>query len=118
MKGMVFYMELNYKKVPYTRRCEIGERLREFRISLGLTQEKMAEILEVSKSHYGQAERGNSNLGEYRLLLLADKLGADITHILTGSGTRKIVFSEYVTECPIEKLFYVEQIFNCITKIL
>lgn len=74
----------NERKIPFERRCEIGERLREFRQSQNMTQDQMAEILGVSKTFYGQAERGISSLGEHKLLILSDKLNADIGYILTG----------------------------------
>lgn len=48
-------MEYNNRKIPYERRCEIGERLREFRLSKKMTQDEIAEILEISKTFYGQA---------------------------------------------------------------
>ena len=44
----------NERKIPFERRCEIGERLREFRQSQNMTQDQMAEILGVSKTFYGQ----------------------------------------------------------------
>ena len=49
-----------------------------------MTQEQFSELLGVSKTFYGQAERGISSLGLSKWLYLSDKLNADIGYILTG----------------------------------
>lgn len=105
-------------KISFERNYEIGARLREFRAKQGMTQEKMSELLEISKSHYGQVERGKNNLGEYRLMLLAEKLNADITYILTGNASRTICISDFTVDCPADQAFYVEQILQALTKLI
>lgn len=74
----------NKQEVPYERRYKIGERLRSFRLGKGLTQEQMSEKLGVSKTFYGQVERGSSSLGLNKLLILSDEFDADLGYILTG----------------------------------
>jgi len=111
-------MEYNKRKIPFERRCEIGERLRKFRDSKGLTQDQMAEILGISKSFYGQAERGNSSLGEYRLLVLSDELNADIGYILTGKKFYFVeAFNTYMS-VPEDKVEAVAQMAKLVTEIL
>lgn len=87
----------NKQGVPDERRYKIGERLRTFRISKGLTQEQMSEKLGVSKTFYGQVERGISNLGLSKLLILSDEFDADIGYILTGKKYYHLtgLFSEH-----------------------
>ena len=104
-------MEYNNRKIPYERRCEIGERLREFRLSKKMTQDEIAEILEISKTFYGQAERGNSSLGEYRLLLLAD-----IGYILTGKKYYHVDILDKLLEIPEEKEKIIQQILKLIVE--
>lgn len=109
-------MEYDNRKIPYERRCEIGERLREFRLSKKMTQDEIAEILEISKTFYGQAERGNSSLGEYRLLLLADRLDADIGYILTGKKYYHVDILDKLLEIPEEKEKIIQQILKLIVE--
>lgn len=50
----------------------VGERLRQLREGVGLTQEKLSENLGVSYNYYGQVERGCKGLSKQ----LASKLAA------------------------------------------
>lgn len=94
----------NERKIPFERRCEIGERLREFRQSQNMTQDQMAEILGVSKTFYGQAERGISSLGEHKLLILSDKFNADIGYILTGRKFYYTNILDYELQIPEKRI--------------
>ena len=100
----------NKQGVPCERRCKIGERLRNFRLGKGLTQEQMSEKLGVSKTFYGQVERGISSLGLNKLLLLSDEFDADIGYILTGKKYYHLSepFSEY--SIPLDRIDSIQRI--------
>lgn len=62
---------------------DIGERLRDERVRLGLTQIEIAEKLEVASKTQGLYERNARNpTTEY--LQGAAKLGMDVNYIITG----------------------------------
>lgn len=61
----------------------IGERLREERESLGMTQEQLADALSVTKKTQGIYERGQRSPNAEYLSALAD-IGCDVLYILTG----------------------------------
>jgi len=52
----------------------IGEKIRFFRERKGLSQSKMAELLEMSVQGYGNIERGNTNISYSRLELISKEL--------------------------------------------
>jgi len=63
---------------------EMGERLRERRSELHITQAEAVELLGLSLSFYGQIERGARKLSLEDLVLCEDKLGIDSRYLLTG----------------------------------
>ncbi len=67
----------------------LGQRIRKERQNLHLTQEQLAEKLNVSSTYIGFVERGERNLTLNKLSLLADILGVSIDYLLsddTGSS--------------------------------
>ena len=60
----VEYMQNGAKKETDKQQLyiDIGNRLKEIRKEKGYTQEKMAEILQVSTTFYGKVERGVNSL--------------------------------------------------------
>ena len=64
----------------------IGERLKKARISKNLTQEKLAEKLDVSIAFLSRIERGNSHISLKRLSRICDILGVSEGSILNGSS--------------------------------
>ena len=67
----------------------LGQRIRRERQNLHLTQEQLAEKLNVSSTYIGFVERGERNLTLNKLSLLADILGVSIDYLLsddTGSS--------------------------------
>ncbi|CDF42740.1 transcriptional regulator [Roseburia sp. CAG:182] len=67
----------------------LGQRIRRERQNLHLTQEQLAEKLNVSSAYIGFVERGERNLTLNKLSLLADILGVSIDYLLsddTGSS--------------------------------
>ncbi len=64
----------------------IGERLKRARIDNGLTQEKLAEKLDVSIAFLSRIERGSSHISLKRLSQICDILGITEGSILNGSS--------------------------------
>lgn len=64
----------------------IGERLKKARIDNNLTQEKLAEKLDVSIAFLSRIERGSSHISLKRLSQICDILGITEGSILNGSS--------------------------------
>lgn len=62
---------------------QFGDRLREVRKTLGLTQEQAAELVGLTRVHWGRCERGGLVPGGEALIALANA-GADMGFLLTG----------------------------------
>lgn len=89
---------------------EIGERLRERRSELHITQAVAAELLGISHSFYGQIERGTRRLSLEDIVICRDKLGMDPTYLLTGIRPLEITISNYLQDCPKEIRYDFEQL--------
>lgn len=61
----------------------LRNRIREERLKLGLTQEKLAEDIEISNSYMEQIERGERSLTLGTLVKVVNRLGALIDYLLT-----------------------------------
>lgn len=87
----------------------IGNRLLVKRREMHYTQEQMAEVLGVSTGFYGMIERGEKAPSIERLVIIYEKLGTDITYLLTGDEkeTQKV---DYIEKCPREKQYDLEQL--------
>ena len=64
----------------------IGERLKKARIENNLTQEELAEKLDVSIAFLSRIERGSSHISLKRLSQICDILGITEGSILNGSS--------------------------------
>ena len=87
----------------------IGERLKKARLAKGLTQEKLAEELDVSVAFLSRAERGNVKINLPRITQICDILDVSISSILTGTGSNSKNyltedFSNLLKNCPPEKI--------------
>ena len=65
----------------------LGKRIREERIKLNLTQEQLAEKVDISTSYVGQIERGERNISLDTLVNVANILGVTIDFLLQDSIT-------------------------------
>lgn len=63
---------------------EMGNRLREYRKTMGYTQEKASELLEINENFYGKLERAERYIPVDLIIDLHQKLGIDIQYLLTG----------------------------------
>jgi transcriptional regulator with XRE-family HTH domain len=72
----------------------VGERIRERRIMLGLTQQQLAEMIGVTYQQAHKYERGINRISAGRLFEIARALSAPITYFYDGigeQGTRQIM---------------------------
>lgn len=74
----------------------IGERLKDIRDDKGITQEQMAEILEVSRGHYGNWEIEKETIPLKKLNLLCNHFNISMDFIIgkcreyNGNGTHEL----------------------------
>ena len=65
----------------------LGKRIREERLRLNLTQERLSEDIESSTAYLGQIERGERSLTLDKLVRLAKRLGVTVDYLLSDSIT-------------------------------
>lgn len=70
---------MNYKR--------LGERIREERLRLNLTQAQLAEAIDISDTYMGAIERGERSLTLDTLVRLVNRLGVTIDYLLSDSVT-------------------------------
>ena len=66
----------------------IGKRLYKRRKEMRLTQEKMAELLEMSASFYRAIERGRKHISIEKILLVYERTGLSPDYLLPGKTCR------------------------------
>lgn len=60
----------------------LGEAIRRVRLSMGISQEKLALMAEVDRSYVGRVERGDNNVAILTLARLAQALGLSMTQLM------------------------------------
>lgn len=69
----------------------LGERIREERIRLNLTQAQLAEAIDISDTYMGAIEHGERSLTLDKLVKIVNRLGVTVDYILsdyvTGTDT-------------------------------
>ena len=93
----------------------IGKRLKHAREKQGLTQEKLAEQLEVSNAYISKMERGKTPINLHRLSELCLILEESTEYILSGtnSATGDYLRSEIITMlegCSADKIKLISQV--------
>lgn len=63
----------------------LGRRIREERLKLNLTQERLSESIDVSNSYIGQIERGERSLTLETLIKISKRLGVTVDYLLKES---------------------------------
>ncbi len=63
----------------------LGKRIREERLKLNLTQEKLAEDVNLSTAYIGQIERGERSLTLDNLIEVSNRLGVTVDYLLCDS---------------------------------
>lgn len=99
----------------------MGERLRTHRKLLHLTQEQLAEQLDISVKHYSEAERGIIGLSVENLIKVSEVLGISLDYLLKGI-TIEYPIPERIIEiyknCPDSKKKYLIELLELETKLL
>jgi transcriptional regulator with XRE-family HTH domain len=97
----------------------VGDRLRERRVMLGITQQRMAELLGVSYQQAHKYEKGINRISAGRLHQISSVLGVEINYFFDGLNdgeekhkmTSKRLFLELSrTICNIDNEAYLEAI--------
>ena len=65
----------------------LGERIREERLRLHLTQAQLAEAVDISDTYMGAIERGEPSLTLDTLVRLVNRLGVTVDYLLADSVT-------------------------------
>ncbi|QDR82593.1 transcriptional regulator, y4mF family [Sporomusa termitida] len=99
----------------------IGQRIKKIRKQKRLTQEKVAESLEVSTVYISQVENGKTKLSLEMLVRLASLLDTEPGYFLTGifyhsQDYLKADIAQLLRECPPEKLQLIMDVVKLITK--
>ena len=63
----------------------LGKRIREERLKMNLTQEKLAESIDVTDAFIGQIERGERSLSIDTLIKISKRLNVTIDYLLKDS---------------------------------
>ena len=91
----------NKTSINYT---DIGKRIREERVKLGLSQQDLAELSELTPTNISHIERGATKLSLPSMINIANALNVSVDKLLmgvtAGSGeTLKNSFMEIVEDC-------------------
>lgn len=60
----------------------VGRRIRYYRLKRGWSQEKLAEMADMDRTHVGRIERGEKNIGIENLARLARVLGVRVAGLV------------------------------------
>lgn len=96
---------------------QIGNRLLECRKELNYTQEQLAEMLGIGTAYYGKIERGEKCPSIERMILINEKLGMDLTYLITGKVSEDTKEARYFEKCPTDKRDYMEQLLKIALKL-
>lgn len=101
-------------------KVEMGKRLKEKRKALGLTQEQLAEKLNISIKHYGGVERGIAGLSIENLVELSNILGVSLDYLIKGESPENDTFPERIRElylsCPFSKRKFILESLETMSK--
>ncbi|MBI1251979.1 MAG: helix-turn-helix domain-containing protein [Alphaproteobacteria bacterium] len=67
----------------------IGQRVRMRRLELGMSQERLAELLGVTFQQVQKYEKGVNRIAASRLFFIADSLAVPISHFYEGVASRR-----------------------------
>ncbi len=72
---------------PHSRAAQVlGERVRDARLELGLSQESIADLAEMHVTNFGKIERGIANPSLHTIVRIAVVLGIDPASLVAGLG--------------------------------
>ena len=93
---------------------EVGQRIVERRKKLGITQEALAEISDVTTQFVSYAESGKRAMRPENLLKIATALGVSTDYLLTGNIVDKdlLLLSEKLSKLTPSQLRIIENIID------
>lgn len=99
----------------------IGVRLKQARLNKKITQEQLAEILDVSVTYISRIERGSTTINLKRLSEICDILEVTEGEILNGTSKTSPMyltkeFNDLIKSCPPEKIDLVYKMAELIIK--
>lgn len=99
----------------------IGRRIKTARIEHNLTQEELADKINVSVAFMSRLERGNSKINLKRLTQIAETLGVSPGYLLTGSNTTskdylKEDFKQILEKCTPQQQKLIYEISELVSK--
>ena len=56
--------------------------MRKFRVSAGISQEKLAELADIHRTYVGDVERGERNISVVNMVKVADALGKKLSEMV------------------------------------
>ena len=93
---------------------EMGLRIKDGRKKLKMTQEAVAELLDISVKHMSEVERGLTGLSIENLIKLSDIFGVSIDYIVKGEAdtdTWSKVLSD-LQKVPTDKVYLIKELVN------
>lgn len=93
---------------------EVGQRIIDRRKKLGITQEALAEISDVTTQFVSYAESGKRAMRPENLLKIANALGVSTDYLLTGDIVDKdlLLLSEKMSKLTSSQLRIIENIID------
>ena len=70
----------------------LGKRIRQMRINMGWTQERLAREAGLSKSFMSDLENSKTTVSGNNLLKIAQVLGASLDYLMKGDGGKQHCF--------------------------
>lgn len=87
----------------------IGKRIKKCRLEKGLTQEKLSDLIGISKAHMSHIETGTTKLGFPVLCAIANALGVGLDYLM-GENLNSSVsvlreeIEEIISDCTVYEL--------------
>lgn len=97
----------------------LGERLRQQRKLHSLTQEQLAERLDISIKHYSEVERGLTGMSVENLIRVSEILQISLDYLIKGIGIDypiPVRMIEIYQNCPKSKQKYLLEILELESK--
>src|SRR3954463_16143601 len=82
-----------HRSRPQDTDRHVGAKLRERRLSLGLTQQALAELIGVTYQQAHKYEKGSNRIAAGRLYTIAKALGVEVGFFYDGLGTEPDAFA-------------------------
>ena len=92
----------------------MGQRIKKKRKELKLTQERMAEELNISVKHFSEVERGIAGLSVENLIRVSEILGVSIDYMVKGETDSDRWYSviSALEKIPPEKEYLIRNLLN------